>query len=86
MNPEQRPCCDPLFKCAALDEPFGSPIVLDRLSNVMVLGRIRRGEPTPDILLQLVSCEARGTISLEDIMIGASNGSRFVLFSWLVTS
>ena len=56
------------------------------MSNVMVFGRIRRGEPTPDILLQMVSCEARRTISLGEIIIRASKGSRFVLFIWLVVS
>jgi len=51
MDPQQWSCCDPLLKCAALDEPFGGPIVLGSVSNVVVLGRIWRGKPTPDILL-----------------------------------
>ena len=56
------------------------------MSNVVIFGRIWRREPTPDILLQMVSCEARYTISLEEIIIRGSNGSRFVLFIWLVVS
>ena len=86
MDPEQRSCCNPVFECAAPDEPFGSSIVLGPMSNVVIFGWIWRREPTPDILLQMVSYDARRTISLEEIIIRASNGSRFVLFIWPVVS
>ena len=56
------------------------------MSNVVVLGRIRRGEPTPDILLQMVSCDTQRTTSLEEIIAREIKGSRFVLFIWPVVS
>ena len=59
MNPQQRPCCVPLLKCAALDKPLGRSIVLSSMSNVVIVGRIWWGEPTPDILLQMVTFEAQ---------------------------
>ena len=51
VDPEQGSCCDPLVKCAALDKPFSSSIVLGPMSHVVVVGRIWRREPTPNVLL-----------------------------------
>ena len=56
------------------------------MSNVVIFGWIWRREPTPDIPLQMGSYDARRTISLGEIIICASNGSRFVLFIWPVVS
>jgi hypothetical protein len=49
------------LKDIALHKPEGSTFVVDVASNVVICARIWRGQPTSNILLQLVTCEAAST-------------------------
>lgn len=46
----------PLLKCTAFGKPYRGSASVGLAGNNMVVGRIRRREPTADLLLQLVAC------------------------------
>jgi hypothetical protein len=78
MNPQERTLCIPILEGVALGEPFCGSTVVGSKGHVVILGWIRRGEPTSDVLLQLVTCIARSESAT--LVIGIRENSRLNLF------
>jgi hypothetical protein len=88
MDPQERSICLPFLENAVLRKPCSRPVVVISPRYVVVCRRVWRGEPTSDILLELVTCKAPSI--LRDT-VGQSEHSRSVLFtlsaiSWVVTN
>jgi hypothetical protein len=83
MDPKQGPPLFPVFE-DPLSKPGGCSNVMTFPRTVVIFGRIRRGEPTSDLLLQLFPCDANET-SIHTTREVIDN-QRFILFISLVVS
>ena len=56
MYPQEGTVGHPAFEYASFEEPSGGCIVVDPACGIVVCRRVRRREPSPDVLFYLVPC------------------------------
>ena len=81
IDPEQTTRGFPLSKNVTLSKPLGGATVMRLTSNVVIRPWIRRRQPTPNVVLQLVACQQFQLLYSEIQILGV--GPRTFRFIYL---